>query len=75
MLSQLHNASTDAAQTWVGIHYMEIDVRACVERRIAAIAQDLAEIGSDLDPERVFQIEALGYLVDLETGIVQAGCT
>lgn len=66
---QPHYGTTDAT-----IHYMEIDVHACVERRIAAIAQELADIGSELDPERVFQVEALGYLIDLQTGIVQAGC-
>lgn len=52
------------------IHYTEIDVRTCVERRIAAIAQELEEVGSSLDAERVFQVEALGYIIDVETGMV-----
>lgn len=52
------------------IHYTEIDIRTCVERRIAAIARELAELGSTLDPERVFQVEALGYIVDVQTGLV-----
>jgi len=52
------------------IHYTEIDVRTCVERRIAAIARELVELGSTLDAERVFQVEALGYIVDVQTGLV-----
>jgi hypothetical protein len=63
MYPQLNTATMGAV-----IHYTEIDVRTCVERRIAAIARELAELGSDLDPERVFQVEALGYVVDPLTG-------
>lgn len=65
--------NTVIRETGAVIHYSEIDVCACVERRIAAIAQELRELGSDLDPERVFQVECLGYVIDLESGIVYAG--
>jgi len=61
---QKQNTTTNGAT----IHCTEVDICACVDRRIAAIGRELAEIGSNLDPERIFQLEALGYLVDVHTG-------
>ena len=53
------------------IHHSEIDLQALVSARIDAIQDELIELGCEIPADRLFLIEALGGVVDLETGMVK----
>ena len=58
------------------LHFTQIDIQAEIATRVARIAQELATLRRDGDllvdisPQDLFYLEALGYLVDLSTGMV-----
>ena len=58
------------------LHFTQIDIQAEIAARVARISQELATLRRDGDllvdisPQDHFYLEALGYLVDLSTGMV-----
>ena len=58
------------------LHFTQIDIQAEIAARVARISQELATLRRDGDllvdisPQDLFYLEALGYLVDLSTGMV-----
>ena len=58
------------------LHFTQIDIQAEIAARVARISQELAtlrrddDLHVDISPQDLFYLEALGYLVDLSTGMV-----
>ena len=52
------------------VHYRAIDLHAVLSAHLDAIQDELAEMGCSIPADQVFLIEALGGVVDLETGMV-----
>ena len=58
------------------LHFTQIDIQAEITARVARISRELAtlqrdgELLVDISPQDLFYLEALGYLVDLSTGMV-----
>ena len=52
------------------VHYSAIDLHAILSARLDAIQDELVAMGCAIPADRVFLIEALGGVVDLETGMV-----
>ena len=58
------------------LHFTQIDIQAEIAARVARISQELATLQRDdglhvdISPQDLFYLEALGYLVDLSTGMV-----
>ena len=56
--------------------FTQIDIQAEIAARVARISQELAtlcrddDLHVDISPQDLFYLEALGYLVDLSTGMV-----
>lgn len=81
MHTQLNNS------TVIGAHWSEVDIRSLISARVERIRAELSQLdltpevskckpnARDLAPdlaERIFLLEACGYLVDLGTGEVFA---
>ena len=58
------------------LHFTQIDIQAEIAAHVARISRELAtlqrdgELLVDISPQDLFYLEALGYLVDLSTGMV-----
>ena len=58
------------------LHFTQIDIQAEIAARVARISQELEMLQRDdglhvdISPQDLFYLEALGYLVDLSTGMV-----
>ena len=57
------------------LHFTQIDIQAEIAAHVARIAQELdtlrreGDLEVDISPQDLFYLEALGYLVDLSTGM------
>lgn len=52
------------------IHHSKLDLQALISAHIDQMADELLEIGCPIPADRIFMIEALGGVVDVETGMV-----
>ncbi len=59
----------DPSAPATGIYYMDIDLQGEATRHLDEIKACILQAGSGLDAERVFWLEALGYIVNLQTGV------
>lgn len=52
------------------VHHTEIDIWEEIDDRIAQLGDEISEVGIKFDVFKLFMLEACGYTVDLQTGMV-----
>lgn len=77
-MKQMHISKFDTEQTVSprGKHFTQVDVQQEFEKQISRLADEIQEhrvsgfLKFDISAETLWMIEALGFVVDFETGIV-----
>ena len=52
-------------------HWTEVDIETEMDDRLVAMDDELGQNAIGIDPFTLFMLEALGYVVDLDTGQVK----
>ena len=57
----------------IGKHWSEVDLQHLLARRLYALSCELHALHCGIPALTLFNLEALGYVVDLDTGEVRKG--